>query len=402
MEALRDAGVEIERGVELTGISSDDDSVLVSLRRSNGTEEQFGCTYLAGCDGARSSVRERTNIGLPGGTYSHLWYVADVDASGPLTNQEVNISMDSRDVIAVFPMKGNGSARLVGQASADGNANPKDWASVNQRLLVELQTNVRKVRWFSTYRVHHRVAEAFRRGRIFLLGDAAHLHSPVGGQGMNTGIGDAVNLAWKLSAVLRGRSAPELLNSYEPERMTFARGLVASTDRVFGMLNSRSGFAAFFRTVLAPIAMPWVTRYSLGRRFAFRLLSQISVNYRRSLLSAGSTASVRGGDRLPWVNLIADRDGYPDNFAPLDSMTWQIHVYGIPAPQLHAVCAAHRLTLHAFTWHSAMTSAGLRRNALYLVRPDEHVAFTDPNGDIEALNRYLAASPAFSVAKLTA
>ena len=105
-------------------------------------------------------------------------------------------------------------------------------------MIERLGIAVERVNWFSTYRVHHRVADHFRQGRAFLLGDAAHIHSPVGGQGMNTGIGDAVNLAWKLAAVLQGGPRPSLLDTYEPERIAFARRLVATTDRAFTVVTS--------------------------------------------------------------------------------------------------------------------------------------------------------------------
>ena len=107
------------------------------------------------------------------------------------------------------------------------------WDDVSQRVFEWLRIDVERVRWFSTYRVHHRVADRFQKGRAFLLGDAAHIHSPVGGQGMNTGIGDAVNLAWKIADVVHGRADSSLLDSYEPERLAFARHLVATTDQAF-------------------------------------------------------------------------------------------------------------------------------------------------------------------------
>jgi 2-polyprenyl-6-methoxyphenol hydroxylase-like FAD-dependent oxidoreductase len=395
IEALRRTGIEIERGVELAEIANGAAAVRASLRKRDGTLEDCECDYLAGCDGARSTAREQTHIGLPGGTYSHVWYVADVDARGPLTNQEVNISMDSRDVIAVFPMQENGSARLVGQAAANAGAGTLTWDGVNKRLLKELHTEVQNVRWFSTYRVHHRVAESFRKGRVFLLGDAAHLHSPVGGQGMNTGIGDAVNFAWKVASVLQGRSKPELLDSYELERITFARGLVASTDRVFGILNSNSVFAAVFRSVVVPAFMPPFTRARFGRRFAFRLLSQISINYRRSPLSVGQAGSVRAGDRLPWVLTASGDHGFHDNFGPLAAMNWQVHIYGQPTSALRTLCASRRLPLHIFEWREDMRRAKFVKNALYLLRPDGHIALADATGDARVLDAYLAVSAAF-------
>src|SRR6185295_9635261 len=107
------------------------------------------------------------------------------------------------------------------------------WNDVSSRAIERMQMTVDRVNWFSTYKVHHRVAQHFRRGRTFLLGDAAHVHSPVGGQGMNTGIGDAVNLAWKLAEVIAGRAPERILDSYEPERAAFARRLVGTTDQAF-------------------------------------------------------------------------------------------------------------------------------------------------------------------------
>ena len=155
--------------------------------------------------------------------------------------------------------------------------------------------------WFSTYKVHHRVANHFRVGRAFLLGDAAHIHSPAGGQGMNTGIGDAVNLAWKLAAVLGGEAGESLLDSYEAERIGFARRLVATTDRGFTLATSSGALARLVRTRLIPLMLPPLFRLPGLRRFFFRTVSQTGIQYRSSRLSEGQPGTVRGGDRLPWV-----------------------------------------------------------------------------------------------------
>ncbi len=188
--------------------------------------------------------------------------------------------------------------------------------------------------WFSTYHVHHRVTEHFRKGRAFLLGDAAHIHSPAGGQGMNTGIGDAINLAWKLAAVLAGRAGDDLLDSYEAERIGFARRLVATTDRVFSFATAEGTLADILRTRIAPLLIPRVAAFDAVREYLFRTVSQITLNYRGGPLSRGAAGHVHGGDRLPWVRI----DG-ADNFASLASMDWQVHVYGSPGAELTAWCA---------------------------------------------------------------
>src|SRR5262249_14293680 len=154
----------------------------------------------------------------------------------------------------------------------------------------------------------------------------AHVHSPVGGQGMNTGIGDAVNLAWKLAAVLQGGAHDSLLATYEAERIGFARRLVATTDRAFTFITKQGAVARWVRTRLVPLIIPLVFQPASVRRLLFRTVSQLSVHYRNSPLSVGAAGAVRGGDRLPWVETAPG----PDNFAPLESLGWQVHVYGEP------------------------------------------------------------------------
>ena len=150
----------------------------------------------------------------------------------------------------VFPLKGERRARLVGTVREEEIRRQREemtWEDVSKRVLEWIRIDVETVNWFSTYRVHHRVADHFRKGRAFLLGDAAHIHSPVGGQGMNTGIGDAVNLGWKLAAVVGGRAHASILDSYEQERIGFARQLVATTDRAFTGVTSTGAMARLIR-----------------------------------------------------------------------------------------------------------------------------------------------------------
>src|SRR5262249_47761505 len=142
----------------------------------------------------------------------------------------------------------------------------------------------------------------------------------------NTGIGDAVNLAWKLAAVLTGGAGEGLLATYEPERIGFARRLVATTDRAFIFVTKQGGVARWVRTRLVPPIAAVLFRLAAVRRLLFRTVSQINVNYRTSPLSAGAAGAVRGGDRLPWV----ETEPGKDNFAPLASLAWQVHVYGEP------------------------------------------------------------------------
>jgi 2-polyprenyl-6-methoxyphenol hydroxylase-like FAD-dependent oxidoreductase len=388
IERLSALGIEIERQVELADFEDQAGQIRATLRKG-GTEEVGSYAYLAGCDGARSRVREVLGTGFPGGTYDHLFYVADVDAAGPPMNGELHVDLDDADFLAVFPMQQTGRARLIGSVRDDAAKDHEhlEFEDVRGRAMHNLRIEVTKVNWFSTYRVHHRVAQQFRKGRAFLLGDAAHIHSPVGGQGMNTGIGDAVNLAWKLAASLKEPRSSSLLDSYEPERIAFARRLVATTDRAFTAVTSDSAFARFVRTKAIPTLAPSLFRLPAARRFAFRTVSQIAVNYRDSPLSVGEAGKLHGGDRLPWVKV---EEGDKRNFAALTAMDWQIHVYGDPAPGMHALADVRKIPLHVFPWDTAMRQAGLQRNAAYLIRPDGYIGVADSAGSATALGTYLS------------
>jgi 2-polyprenyl-6-methoxyphenol hydroxylase-like FAD-dependent oxidoreductase len=373
---LEEVGVKVERSTELAGFEQGADSVRARLRHADGAEEIVEATYIAGCDGAHSIVREIVKAGFPGGTYDHLFYVADVIATGKVMNREVNIAFDGADFLLVFPLVDPGHARLVGTVkdSAVEPGKALAWEDVSTSVVERMGVDVEKVNWFSTYRVHHRVANMFRARRAFLLGDAAHVHSPVGGQGMNTGIGDAINLAWKIAWVLKGGADPKVLDTYECERRAFAERLVATTDRAFTFVMRNGPIARFVRLHIAPYVFRAVASTRMGQRLMFRTISQTNVSYRGCALSAGVAGKVHGGDRLPWVRLDARSDGFGDNFEPLRSLAWQIHVYGERTDELTRYCEKHKFALHVFAWRAEMERAGFERNAIYLVRPDGYVA----------------------------
>jgi len=386
IERLDNLGVKVERQTELLRFDQDPESVRAVLKRPDGTEEICEAAYLAGCDGAHSTVRETLAAGFPGSTYSGLFYVADVNADGPAADGEIHIAFEEAEFLAVFPLKGTGRLRLIGPIRWEPSREQREltFDDISERAIGKLKLTINKVNWFSTYRVHHRVAAKFYEGRAFLLGDAAHVHSPVGGQGMNTGIGDAVNLAWKLAAVLKDGTRDSLLATYELERIGFARRLVATTDRVFTLVTKQGLVARWVRTRLVPRIVALLFRLAPVRRSLFGILSQIGVNYRHSPLSAGAAGTVWGGDRLPWVQTEAGKD----NFAPLASLTWQVHVYGEPRPGVVEVCGELRLPHHVFAWQPQMRRSGLRQSALYLIRPDGYIALADPQGEPERLRDY--------------
>jgi 2-polyprenyl-6-methoxyphenol hydroxylase-like FAD-dependent oxidoreductase len=379
---LKSFGIVVERPTELDSFTDAGDRIVAKLHGAKG-DETYEAAYIAGCDGARSAVRKATGSGFPGGTYNQVFYVADAEASGPSVNGEVNIDLDEADFLAVFPLKAEGRVRLIGTVRDQRAklAESLTFADVSGRAIEHLKIKVSKVNWFSTYHVHHRVTDHFRKGRALLLGDAAHVHSPAGGQGMNTGIGDAINLAWKLAAVLKGEAPDELLDSYEAERIAFARKLVKTTDQIFTVATAEGTIADIIRTRLLPLVIPTVTKVGAAREWLFRTVSQLMINYRDSELSTGKAGDVHGGDRLPWVKAA-------DNYGPLSEPAWQVHVYGNASPELTQWCKTRNLPLHVFEWRDAHATAGFARNALYLIRPDTYVALAESSGSPEAMEVY--------------
>jgi hypothetical protein len=261
-----------------------------------------------------------------------------------------------------FPMSGRGNFRLIGQMHDTDGAGELAEEEVRGRLRREFAVTYGETRWFATYKVHHRVAAAFRDGPFFLAGDAAHVHSPVGGQGMNTGLQDAHNLAFKLVDVLRGRRKDTWLDRYEAERRPVARTLVATTDRVFGLITSPSRSLRLVRRIAVPLLVPLVIRLAprsaAGSRL-FQYVAQIRIHYWMTPGVSGGRRDPVIGRRLPWTG---------ENFAALRSLRWQIHAYGgvqsSDVPELG-------LPAHVFP---AAPRTALEPGQLYLVRPDGFVA----------------------------
>jgi 2-polyprenyl-6-methoxyphenol hydroxylase-like FAD-dependent oxidoreductase len=387
IERLLKVGVKVERSTELLDFEMAD-RVVARIKAADGNVHTCRAAYIAGCDGAHSRVREQLKIGFGGGTYEHIFYVADVVATGSLTNGELHVGLDRSDFVALFPLKEEGRVRLVGTVSDKALTQRRTlaWEDVNTQVLQWMPIKLAGVNWFSTYHVHHRVADHFRNGHAFLLGDAAHIHSPVGGQGMNTGIGDAINLAWKLAWVLQDQADVSILESYESERIAFARRLVETTDQGFTAVTSSKPIARFLRLDVAPVVLPWLFSFKPMLRLLYRTVSQTNVNYRGSPLSEGQAGSVHAGDRLPWVKL-----NETDNFAPLTALDWQVHVYGVVTDEQKRICSDRALPLHVFPWQAGMDRAGLCRNAVYLVRPDGYLGLAASASEPGRIAKYLDA-----------
>ncbi|KAL4862930.1 hypothetical protein BDV12DRAFT_206873 [Aspergillus spectabilis] len=395
---LNRLGVQVERDRELISFTENDTFITAQLKTNNGTKERVSdidenddvedceATFIVGCDGAHSTVRQASGIGYNGATYSHIFFVADIEGSGPSINGEAHVTFNQAEFMLLFPYDESRRARISGAIddTTAGKGTEITFEDVALQMERTLKLKIDKVNWFSTYRSHHRVAAAFRKGRAFLVGDAAHIHSPVGGQGMNTGIGDAINLAWKLSAVIRGQAAASyLLDSYEAERRAFANQLVNSTDQGFNAVISQSCWNRFMRTGVLPYVAPLLAKIDYVRRNVFRKISQIMLDYRHSGLSAGTAGYIHGGDRMPWAPV-----GDVDNFESLKSITWQVHIYGEHKEEMTKWCQTRNIPLHTFPWNGQYKAVGLQAGAAYLIRPDTYIAVAEPSGHPRRFDQY--------------
>ncbi|HTN89999.1 MAG TPA: FAD-dependent monooxygenase [Sorangium sp.] len=299
-------GVTLERGVELASYAQDSAGVTCALRRADGSTEEVRAKWLLGCDGARSPVRKGADIAFEGDTYDDHCMLGDLVVDWPLPDGEIYLSPSRRGVAAAFPVPGSHRFRVIlilPEAPPAHGAPPSlEEFEGSMRETIPVPFKVQRAIVLSRYRLHHRVATQLRKGRVFLAGDAAHIHSPAGGQGMNTGIQDAYNLAWKLAAVEQGRMPAWVLDTYETERLPVARRLVGFTDRLFGLMAAHGPVAGTLR-IVAPRLLSRALGLSAVQRRVLGFVSQLKIRYRKSPLSVQiGTPPERGpraGDRAP-------------------------------------------------------------------------------------------------------
>jgi 3-(3-hydroxy-phenyl)propionate hydroxylase len=296
LEAL---GVTIERETSLRSFEQSDHEVCAHLARSNGAEEEVYCHWLIGCDGAHSTVREALGLQFSGKTFDLRFLLADVHAESPLSDYEAHIFARGQGLFALFPL-GKGRHRLV----ADNP--PEQFRSEKTPTLEECQEVVNErasvpvlltdPEWTSYFRINSRMVKNLRRGRVFVLGDAAHVHSPALAQGMNTGIQDAWNLAWKLALVQKGMVQSHFLDSFESERMPVERRVLGMTDFTQTVITTPNRLNRAFRDAILPLAGLKIIQKKAGET-----VSEIVIGYRKSPIVENHRlpSGPHAGDRAP-------------------------------------------------------------------------------------------------------
>jgi 2-polyprenyl-6-methoxyphenol hydroxylase-like FAD-dependent oxidoreductase len=414
-EHVTAAGIAVERAVELVGLDAAADGANARLRHRDGREEQVHARYVAGCDGAHSAVRHRTGIGFEGGAYPQTFVLADAEVDG-LELGAAHVFLSERGMLLFFPLGRPATWRLLVMRPPTDPTPPDAPVHLDEvQSLVDAYTGgtvrLRDPVWMTNFRLHHRAAAHYRVGPVFLAGDAAHIHSPAGGQGMNTGIQDAVNLGWKLAHTLRGVSGQELLETYEPERAPVGQMVLRFTDRAFAIATSTNPVVRFARTRIAPALVPLALRARTGRAYAFRTVSELGIRYRHSPLSSDGANPPRhgpkAGDRLPDATLVHDGQRHTLH-SVVASPGWHLLLCGPTSAwpeEIANIADKYRpglLTVHHLSAEkapgvlsdpdgTAVRRLGLntRQPALYVVRPDGHIGFRAGGPDEADLARYL-------------
>ncbi|MBX2987083.1 MAG: FAD-dependent monooxygenase [Bdellovibrionaceae bacterium] len=398
-EDLKSRGVDIEQPAELLSFASSDQGVVAQVRGADQVVREVRSRYLIGCDGAHSPVRHALNLPFPGAPYAEDFLLADVEVKWPFEQDRLLLFLTADGVLAHFPLTSRLSRLILtaGLRREDAPTEPGlDEITAKTESFTGVKARLSNPQWLSRFRLHHRAVPRYRVGPVFLAGDAAHIHSPAGGQGMNTGLQDAANLAWKIAWVLKGAN-PDLLDSYHGERHRIAEILLKTTDRLFRGAASQSRLGRFFRVNLAPLFVKFMLSNENRRRRAFRRISQLAIHYHPGAFVAEDDENAdeffqkgpKAGARAP--------------DAPLDGGTLfnamkapKAHVLFFspsakppPLPDhLQSLIETHTLSRTPGR-ETLFERYGVSDSAIYFIRPDGHVGYRTPGSDWHGLRLYL-------------
>jgi 2-polyprenyl-6-methoxyphenol hydroxylase-like FAD-dependent oxidoreductase len=354
---------------------------------------QINAKYLIACDGANSAVRQQLKFSFEGGTYSHKFFVADTQLQWDEPYNKLIVAPGDKNFCAFFPLYGEKSYRVIGSLPKHFfNKEDISFSDIENVVMntLGIKAKFEKVNWFSTYKLHHRGVDHFKEGNVFLAGDSAHIHSPAGGQGMNTGLQDAYNLCWKLALVLKKQAQPSILDTYNEERLPFARWLLKFTDRGFNIMTSDNWIIKTLRKYVAFNLVGMFTTQSRIRPVLFKVLSQIWYSYSGKTLSGSATGQklkFKAGDRVPYLG---DDNIYPSltdasfhlvhiHSEPLDTFLQKRISGWLPFPVKVIECPLNKSWLNL----------GVVSELFILVRPDNYIGFLFDKVDENEIRGYL-------------
>ncbi|MDR8413797.1 FAD-dependent monooxygenase [Nonomuraea sp. 3-1Str] len=380
---LLELGGDVEWGTRVAGARQDGEAVTVTLQTGDGAEQRTGTGWLVGCDGAHSAVRKLAGIAFPGRALIERLLMVDVRARWPFDRNGSTTWMDAGHMLSVTALPDD-TWRVFTEPPADLPDELSE-SEITDRVLEEFarrsgvgRDTVEEVRWASEFRIHRRLAETYRRGRILIAGDAAHIQSPTGGQGQNTGLGDAENLAWKLVLVTRGRADRRLLDTYEGERRPLARNVLRATSTAVGIMLPDTQWKRLLRDKMV---LPAVRLQAVQRRL-WLAASQLGISYRGGPLAPEThwwTSGPRPGDRMPDIRCLDAAGGEVTLHAAVLGR-WVVLAADRRVADRHAEAAGARLGAGLVTALVPVPAAPGREHGwdprdVVLVRPDGHIGW---------------------------
>lgn len=394
---LEKQGTRIEREKELLFFSQTKNGVEASIKNyATGKIEQFCCAYIIGCDGARSTVRQSLNFPFEGATYKQSFILADASIDWPFPQNKFLFFLGKQGIFVHIPLSKTFSRIMLAQHLETASQETLPTPTLIEieamaRLITQHPLKLTNPIWISQFYLHHRGVQTYCKGRAFLAGDSAHIHSPVGGQGMNTGIQDATNLAWKLALVLRKKTTTHLLNTYETERHRIGKILLKTTDRFFAFITSKNSFISHLRNSVLPLLLSFLFSKKRIEQHLFWFISQLNIHYHTNPfiyeIAKGADVTFKRGPKA----------GYRAPDAPVNSsslfsllQTKPIHLllFQSKKNQDYEILESLKtlensycgwLQIHHFTSLAnnkiLFRRYGVTTSAIYIIRPDGYIGF---------------------------
>jgi 2-polyprenyl-6-methoxyphenol hydroxylase-like FAD-dependent oxidoreductase len=398
---------------ELVSLSQNEREVTAVIKRADGSEESITAAYVVGADGAHSTVRQALGVPFEGSSYEYGFFLADVEMTWSRGTTDWFVNLTPHAFFGAFPYGGT-HFRLIGTLKLPHESRQK-LTLEELRELVAREKGFEDIRllstnWATIYRVHRKQAKQFRVGRSFLIGDAAHIHTPAGGQGMNTSLGDAYNLSWKLAAVVKQQAAASLLESYEQERRPIALAVEKGTDQVFNLQITGNPLLNRARLTFIPLLIHALNHVGFDKTL-YRAVAQMWVAYRQSPVvlecyagARGKKREVQAGDRTPYGFLKEGLASQVSLFQLLKGVEHHLLLFAGMREQEEGLLQAMQgqlenllkdytfpVTLHLISADNATLHKiyGAPTPRLFLVRPDGYIAYSGQADDLESLRSYL-------------
>jgi 2-polyprenyl-6-methoxyphenol hydroxylase-like FAD-dependent oxidoreductase len=398
-EHLEKHGVAVERGIELASFQQTSEGIAGQVFESAHLEySDFRCHFLVGCDGAHSKVRHILGLPFEGAPYEQEFLLADLELKWPFAHDKLSLFLGSKGIMAHFPLTDQIS-RLIISANKRKSEEQPTLPEIQDAIqdFVSVPFQVSNPVWLSRFHLHHRIVPTYQKGHAFLAGDAAHIHSPVGGQGMNTGLQDAANLAWKLILVLKGIAPESLLETYSQEREPVGRKLIHTTDRMFTAVTNSHPWIIHLRDWFFPQAMKMILSSAQARKRAFHFVSQLAIHYHENMFIKDTENSGSdhhwAGKRAPFAETAQG-----SLFELMKGAKFQILLFNNPdgnGSELQDIGLLYRglVQIHSFQENNQNAELFKRYSiqgpAVFLVRPDGYIAFHSKGPGLSKLKEFL-------------